>query len=81
MDRALKKLIVFFMAIALCACLFACGSSEVVHSSNRLFEVVAVYTDCRVLRHIETNVLYVDDGYGFTVLFNANGTPMIWEGE
>ena len=76
----IKRLIAIFMAIALCICLCACGESEYTRSSDRLFEVAARYADCTVLRHVETNVLYVDDGYGFSVLLNADGTPMIWEG-
>ena len=76
----MKKLFAILMVIALCICLCACGESEYIRSSDRLFEVAATYAGCIVFRHVETNVLYVDDGYGFSVLLNADGTPMIWEG-
>ena len=76
----MKKLIAIFIAIALCACLCACGGPESIRSSDSLFEVVARYSDCFVLRNKETNVLYVDYSYGMSVLFNADGTPMVWSG-
>ena len=76
----MKKILSILIAIALCLCICACGGPEPVCSSDTLFEVVARYSDCRVLRNKETNVLYVDDGYGFSVMFNADGTPVVWSG-
>ena len=76
----MKKIFCIFIAIALCACMCACGGPEPVRSSDTLFEVVARYSDSSILRCKETNVLYVDDGYGFSVMFNADGTPMVWNG-
>ena len=76
----MKRFFVIFMAIALCLSLCACGGPEPVRSSDTLFEVVVRYSDCSILRDKETNVLYVDDGYGISVLLNADGTPMVWSG-
>ena len=68
------------LALCLCMCLCACGGPEPIRSSDSLFEVVERYSDCTVLRNKETNVLYVDYSYGMSVLFNADGTPMVWRG-
>ena len=76
----MKKIFCIFMAIALCLCMCACGGPEPVRSSDTLFEVVARYADCSVLRNKQTNVLYVDYSYGMSVLFNADGTPMVLGG-
>ena len=75
----LKRFFVIFVVLALCLSLCACGF-ELIHSSDTLFEVVARYSDCSILRNKETNVLYVDYSYGMSVLFNADGTPQIWNG-
>ena len=76
----MKRFSVIFMAIALCLCMCACGGPEPIRSSDTLFEVVARYADCTVIRCKETNVLYVDYSYGMSVLLNAGGTPMVWSG-
>ena len=76
----MKKIFCIFMAIALCACMCACSGPEPICSSDTLFEVVARYADCSVLRCKETNVLYVDYSCGMSVLFNVDGTPMVWNG-
>lgn len=76
----MKRFFVIFVVLALCLCMCACGSPEPVRSSDSLFEVVARYSDCSVLRNKETNVLYVDYSYGMSVLFNADGTPQTWKG-
>ena len=68
------------LVLALCLSLCACGGPGPIRSSDTLFEVVARYSDCSVLRNKETNVLYVDYSYGMTVLFNADGTPQMWKG-
>ena len=76
----MKRFFVIFVVLALCLSLCACGGPEPVRSSDSLFEVVATYADCSVLRNKETNVLYADYTYGMTVLFNADGTPQTWKG-
>ena len=75
-----KRFSAIFVVLALCLSLCACGGPEPVRSSDSLFEVVARYSDCSILRNKETNVLYVDYSYGMTVLFNADGTPQTWRG-
>lgn len=75
-----RKIFCIFMTIALCACLCACGQPGPGYSHDTLFERVQSYDDCDVYRHVETNVLYVYSGSGFTVMFNADGTPMVWNG-
>ena len=76
----MKRFSVIFVVLALCLSLCACGGPESIRSSDTLFEVVARYSDCSVLRNKETNVLYVDYSYGMTVLLNPDGTPQIWKG-
>lgn len=77
----MKRFSVIFMVLALCLSLCACGGPEPIRSSDTLFEVVARYSDCYVLRNKETNVLYVDYSYGMTVLLNPDGTPQTWKGD
>lgn len=76
----MKRFSVIFVVLALCLSLCACGGPKPIRSSDTLFEVVARYSDCSVLRNKETNVLYVDYSYGMSVLFNADGTPQTWKG-
>ena len=76
----MKRFSVIFVVLALCLSLCACGGPKPIRSSDTLFEVVARYSDCSILRNKETNVLYVDDGYGVSALFNADGTPQTWKG-
>ena len=78
----MKRFSVIFVVLALCLSLCACGGPEPVRSSDTLFEVVARYSDCSVYRHAGTNVLYVyrNGTSGFSVMFNADGTPMVWKG-
>lgn len=78
----MKKIFCIFMAIALCLCMCACGGPSDTYVNDELFERVKVFDDCIVYRHIDTNVLYVyrRGSSGFTVMFNADGTPMVWSG-
>ena len=91
MVKMITKLIAIFMAIALCACLFAgCGASvetETGKSDTSMF-VVVEKTDCGwwVVYHKYTKVMYVvsagPSNCGvFTVMLNPDGTPMVWEGK
>lgn len=76
----MKKIFCIFMAIALCLCMCACGGPSDTYVNAKLFERVAVFDDCSVCRHVGTNVLYTYCGGGFSVMFNADGTPMAWSG-
>lgn len=80
-EKILKKILSVFVAIALCACMCACGGPTV-HINEGLFERVASYNDCDVYRHVHTNVMYVYFGSSgsFSVMFNADGSPMVWNG-
>ena len=83
----MKKLIVFLMAIALCACLFV-GCEE---SANKNYWAGSGFVYIESKEHLDylyyedTGVMYVydDTAYrgGLAPLLNADGTPMIWEGE
>ena len=83
----MKKLIAIFMAIALCACLFiGCGeSSKEKYWAGSGFVYIESKEHLDYLYYEETGVIYVFDNSpymgGLTPLVNADGTPMIWEGE
>lgn len=86
----MKKLIVLFMAIALCACLFAgCSGSLPVEeevSTTSSFVVVEDGASYYIVYHKDTKVMYAFSAGGnncgsFCLLVNPDGTPMIWEGE
>ena len=68
------------MAIALCLCMCACGGPSDTYVGGQLFERVRVFDDCTIYRHKDTNVLYVYMNTAMSVLFNADGTPMVWSG-
>ena len=85
----MKKLIVIFMAIALCACLFVgcSGAPEVDEnvSKSSSFVIVEDGAGYSIVYHKDTKVMYTlsTGGYnrgGFCLLVNPDGTPMIWEG-
>lgn len=76
----MRRFSVIFVVIALCLCMCACGSPSPTYQDGTLFERVRIFDDCSVYRHKDTNVLYVYSGSGFTVMFNADGTPMVWSG-
>ena len=78
----MKKIFCIFIAIVLCLSLCACGGPSDTYVNDELFERVKVFDECIVYRHIDTNVLYVylRGSAGFTVMFNADGTPMVWSG-
>ena len=76
----MKRFSVIFVVIALCLCMCACGGPSPTYQNGTLFERVRVFDDCSVYRHKDTNVLYVYSSSGFTVMFNADGTPMVWSG-
>ena len=89
----MKKLFVFLMAIALCACLFVgCSGSSVSTSSTYNEDAPSMFVTIervgeywQVVYHKDTKVMYVVSGGSynrgtFTVMLNPDGTPMVWEG-
>ena len=76
----IKRFSAIFVVLALCLSLCACGGPSDTYVNSKLFERVRVFDDCSVYRHVDTNVLYVYYGGGFTVMFNADGTPQTWKG-
>lgn len=85
----MKKFVVIFMTIALCACLFVgCGGSPSFDenvSQSSFFVIVEDGYGYRVVYHRDTKVMYTYStasyNYGnFCLLVNPDGTPMIWEG-
>ena len=93
MTKTITKLFAIFVAIALCACLFAgCGShvnqSSAYNEDNPSMFITVEYVseNWRVVYHKDTKVMYVVSGGSynrgtFTVMLNPDGTPMIWDGE
>lgn len=85
----MNKLIAIFVAIALCACLFVgCSSPEAVEnvSKSSSFVIVEDAYGYYIVYHRDTKVMYAlsSTNYNmgnFTVLVNADGTPMVWQGE
>ena len=93
MTKTLIKLFAIFVAIVLCACLFAgCGGSSVSTSSaynenapSMFITIENVSESWRVVYHKDTKVMYVVSAGSynrgtFTVMLNPDGTPMVWEG-
>lgn len=85
----MKKIIVMCI-LALCLLLCSCGAKGVIKQENidttgrySMFVEVECTNHWIVVYHIETKVMYVvsDDDYIqgiFTMLVNADGTPMVW---
>lgn len=86
----MKKLVVIFMAIVLCACLFVgcSGVPEVDENVSKAssFVIVEDGEGYYIVYHRDTKVMYaLSSGKynmgSFCLLVNADGTPMVWEGE
>ena len=80
----MKKLFVIILAVVLCVVLFSACVTIEKESENTasMFVLVEKGYLFSVYYHRETKVLYVAGGYNctnFTVLVNADGTPMLWE--
>jgi hypothetical protein len=80
------KKIIALMIVALSLALTGCSQVEDKSSDISEFVIVEITNSWRVVYHKKTKVMYVvsDGTYNrgtFTLLVNADGTPMIWEGE
>ena len=83
----MKRLVVILTLFALCACLFGCSTPEVGEdvSTNSSFVIVEDGASYYIVYHKDTKVMYALSAGGnncgsFCLLVNADGTPMIWEG-
>lgn len=80
------KKIIALMIVVLVVTLTGCSEVEDKSSDISEFVIVEITNSWRVVYHKKTKVMYVvsDGTYNrgtFTLLVNADGTPMIWEGE
>lgn len=78
------KKIIALMIVVLVVTLTGCSEVEDKSSDMSEFVIVENMSTWKVVYHKKTKVMYaVSDGsynYGtFTLLVNADGTPMIWE--
>jgi hypothetical protein len=78
--------IIALMIVVLAVALTGCSKVEDKSSDMSEFVLVEHTSTWKVVYHKKTKVMYaVSDGtYNrgtFTLLVNADGTPMIWEGE
>lgn len=80
------KKIIALMIVVLAVVLTGCSEVEDKSSDMSEFVIVEITNSWRVVYHKKTKVMYVVS-YGtynrgtFTLLVNADGTPMLWEGE
>ena len=90
-----KKLVVFVVTGGLLlACLCGCGAVEyndlnpdtnLLTGSKKRFSLIEDWTTTDIVYDKETGVEYirtlVDGGWVYTVLLNADGTPVVYEGD
>jgi hypothetical protein len=92
----MKKTILIALILAMALSLFACeetsedGNTNVAWNAHRICEGVTLVKvvdvgSYEILVHEETGVMYLSlyGSYksGLTVMLDANGDPLIWEGE
>ena len=85
----MKRFLAILMVFTLCACLLVgCGSPETGEnvSKSSSFVIVEDGQGYYIVYHKDTRVMYTlsTASYNmgnFTLLVNADGTPMIWEGK
>lgn len=87
----MKKLILLALILAMALVLFAC--SETNEEDNAVYSLCDGVTFVKVVErgdfdiyvHEETGVMYISEygqhQSGLTVMLDANGKPLIWEGE
>lgn len=90
MAKTLIKLFAIFVAIVLCTGLIAgCNGMLAVdenHTNTSSFVRVEDGDSYWIVYHKETKVMYIFSTGGYNagsacLMLNADGTPMIWEGE
>ena len=81
----MKKLLIVLMAFALCVCLLVGCSKSNINIRNSDFVFIERDGQFEYIYHKDTGVIYVmyfnANHAAMTVMLNADGTPMIWEGE
>lgn len=84
----MKKLF-FSIVLSVCILLAGCSAPQGTYTKryeNNPFVEIGRYIEeplspVIIYYHTETKVMYVEAKGGFTVMLNADGTPMIWDGE
>lgn len=84
----MKKILSMALVLTLVICLAGCNSVRDVSDSNKASEFICIEkTDNWIIvYHEETKVMYAVSGGGrnagtFTLLVNADGSPMLYESE
>ena len=80
------KKIIALMIVVLAVVLTGCSEVEEKTSDKSEFVIVENASTWKIVYNRKTKVMYAvsDGGYNhgtFTLLVNADGTPMIWEGD
>lgn len=80
----MKKKILFILLLLIMPVMLLCGcgvseEAETNGGADRFKEIS--YENCSVYIDKETKVMYLSVKRGLTVMLNADGTPMLWEGE
>ena len=84
MKKEVVRNIAFITLLAVLICLMVQLTLKIRYETkeeNRIFTTVQDVSGGTIVRHKETNVLYFCEYGGMTVLLNADGTPMVWDGE
>lgn len=86
----MKKFILIII-IAMCLSLVGCENTTTDNEETDFGRFVVIkekakgFDECKILIDKETNVMYLFvDGYnsaGLTVMLDADGKPLIWDGE
>lgn len=84
--KKIIALIIALMIVVLAVVMVGCSEVEDKASDKSEFVIVESTSMWKVVYHKKTKVMYVvsDGTYNhgtFTLLVNADGTPMLWEGE
>ena len=82
-----KIVLIALLCVMVSACLLGCGQKVTNESDSKqesMFVIIENAYQWTIVRHKETGVMYaVSEGIyncgTFTLLVNADGTPMIWE--